>query len=173
MDDLKIKIDRIESAGELKRLIQDNQLLKLDETCNAYYYIEIEKDYLLGIECNSYGTDIEYKFADNNQYIYIGVGMHLLCLNIKKRDVCFCKELDSVFFEILTDSCDCYYVVLCELDLYVYKNNNQMWKTGFRDIVVDYELMNDKYIRVVSDSGEETTFSINDGSVIKWDASIL
>ena len=48
-----------------------------------------------------------------------------------------------------------------------------MWKTGFRDIVVDYELMNDKYIRVVSDSGEETTFSINDGSVIKWDASIL
>lgn len=167
MECLKIKIDKIDSAGELESLVQGKQIFKLDETSNAYYYITIEKDYILGVECNNYGTDIECKFADNNQYIYIGVGMYLLCLDIKQRSACFCKELGSVFFEILTDSFGCYYVVICELDLYVYKNNNQVWEIGFRDIIVDYELMNDKYIRVVSNEGEETTFSINDGSIIK------
>ena len=93
--------------------------------------------------------------------------MHLLCLNIKKRDVYFCKTLDSVFYEVLSDSLECYYVVMCELDLYVYKSNKQLWKIGFTDIVIDYELINDKYIRVVSDGGVETTFSVIDGSVIK------
>jgi hypothetical protein len=38
---------------------------------------------------------------------------------------------------------------------------------GFRDIVMDYELIDDKYIKVLTEGGEETIFSISDGNVIK------
>lgn len=167
MDRLKMVIEKIESLGELEKLIQNNKLYKLDDVCNEYYYIAMEDDYIIGLACNSCGTDLEYKFADNNDIAYIGIGLHLLCLDRNRRDICFCKTLPSVFIEILSDSLRCYYVVICELDLYVYKNNNQLWKTGFRDIVIDYEIIDDKYIKVLTEGEKETIFSIYNGNVIK------
>ena len=167
MDCLKIVIEKKESLGELERIIKSNKLLKLDDVCNEYYYIAIEDDFIIGIACNSCGVDLEYRFADNDDIVYICIGVHLLCLDVNSRNICFCKTLPSVFIEILSDSLGCYYVVICELDLYVYKNNNQLWKIGFRDIVMDYELIDDKYIKVLTEGGEETIFSISDGNVIK------
>ena len=161
MDCLKIVIDKKESLGELERVIKSNKLLKLDDVCNEYYYIAIEDNFIIGIACNSCGVDLEYRSADIDDIVYIGIGVHLLCLDVNSRNICFCKTLPSVFI------LGCYYVVICELDLYVYKNNNQLWKIGFRDIVIDYELIDDKYIKVLTEGGEETIFSIYDGNVIK------
>ena len=127
----------------------------------------MDDDYNIGLACYSCGADLGYSLTNNNTIVYIGIGVHLLCLDLNSRDICFCKTLPSVFIEILSDSLGCYYVVICELDLYVYKNNNQLWKIGFRDIVIDYELIDDKYIKVLTEGGEETVFSISDGNVIK------
>ncbi len=168
MHGFKMDIEKKESLGELEKSIQSDKLYILDDVCNEYYYIAIEDDYIIGLACNSCGADLEYRFADNNDIVYIGIGVHLLCLDINRRDICFCKTLPSVFIEILSDSLGCYYVVICELDLYVYKNNNQLWKIGFRDIVIDYELIDDKYIKVLTEGEDETTFSIYNGNVIKW-----
>ena len=166
MNNLTVKIKKIESAGELENLIQQNQLEILDESCNTYCYITIEDDYIIGIEYRSHGIDIEYTFIDNKRYIYLGVGTYLLCLNIKKRKVVFCEKLGSVFLDLLSDLFNCYCIVICELDIYVYKNKNQLWKIGFRDIVVNYELVNNKYIKLVTDNGEEWVFSLKDGKVV-------
>lgn len=166
MKNLTVKIEEIESAEELENIIQQNQLEILDESCNAYCYVTMGNDYIIGIEYRNHGIDIEYKLTDNNQYIYLGIGMHLLYLNINKREIAFCEKLGSAFLDLLKYVFNCYYIIICELDLYVYKDNNQLWEIGFRDIVADYELVDNKYIRILSDDGEEMVFSIKDGNVV-------
>lgn len=167
MGKLRINIDRIESAGELEKIKHNSPIMKLDEACNTYCYISIANDFEIGVEYYNHGIDIEYKCTSNNKYIFWGIGIHLLCINIYKKEVVFCKELGSVFLELLSDLNNDYCVVICELDLYVYKNNNLLWKKGFKDIASDYELVNNKYIRIVSCDGKETIYSMNDGSIIK------
>lgn len=164
MNELNIVINKKESLEELRRLVNANNLMSFDETCNAYYHLTIVDDYSIGIACNDCGGDIEY-IVSNNRYMYIGVGLHLVCVDILKKDICFDKNLNSVFCEFLSDSSRNYFAAICELDLCVYKNESILWKIGFRDMVVDYKLIDDQYIKVVSDRGEEILFSISDGSV--------
>lgn len=165
MDNIKVKIEKMESARELENLIQDKQLIKFDETNNTYCYILINNEYTIGIEYCNHGIDIAYQIDYKRNNVYFGIGLHLLCLDVVKGEIVFCKDLKSVFFEIITDADKNYFAIMCELDLYVYKNNIQIWEIGFRDVVTGYELVDDKYLKVLSDDSE-VTFSLKDGSVI-------
>jgi hypothetical protein len=166
MGKLKVIIEKKESQEELERILQNNQLMKLDETCNTYVYLEIEDTYIVGLAYYSLGIDIEYVVSGDNQYIYLGVGTKLVCIDFNKKEVVSCEKLSSAFLDLLKDDDDLYYIVVCELDLYVYMNNKLLWKTGFRDIVLDYELVDNKCIRIETDDGAEVVFNLRDGMLV-------
>lgn len=165
MDNIKVRIEKIESAGKLENLIQHKQLIKFDETNNTYCYIVICDEYIIGVEYCNHGIDIAYQIDYKRNNVYFGIGQHLLCLDVVKRAIVFCKDLRSVFYEIITDADRNYFAIICELDLYVYRNNTQIWEIGFRDIVTGYKLVDDKYLKILSDDSE-VTFSLKDGSVV-------
>ena len=166
MNNTSIAIVRMESESELVEMVSPSTIIKLDDTINTYYNVSIGCAWEIGIVFYNYGIDLDYKVDANTSSIYFGVGMHLICMDLTTGEMMFNRRLDSVFYEIMTDIRSEYYVVMCELDLYVYKNRDLQWKTGFRDTLTDYSIIDEKYIKVLLDNDDELIYAIEDGLLI-------
>ena len=59
-----------------------------------------------------------------------------------------------------------YIIYICELDIFVYKNDGSfLWKMGFRDIIEDYYLDGDELIVIEYNDGDKISFSLESGKI--------
>lgn len=166
MRDEMIKIERIDSGRELESIISIENIITLDQTQNTYYKINIYEEFTIGIKYCSHGIDIDCKFVANDKLLFIGVGMHLLCIDTQKKKILFIKELKSVFFEILTNFNHDYLCVLCELNLYCYAMEKMVGEIDFREIITVFNKRDNDTICVSCENGEEFIISVMDGKLI-------
>lgn len=166
MRDKMIKIDKIDSARELESVIPRDNIITFDEIQNTYYKISIDEKFIVGVEYCSHGIKINYMLVHDESLLFIGIGMHLLCIDMKNKKILFTKELQSVFYEIIADTNHNYLCIVCELDIYCYVMEKEVWKMGFRDILIDFNIIDNKIIFALCDNGEEFKISIEDGKIL-------
>ena len=161
-----IKIYQIDSARELETAIYVDDIITLGETQNTYCKINICGDYIIGVKYCNYGIDIDYKFSCDESLLYIGVGMYLLCIDINQKTILFIKELQSVFYEIIADNSHNYLCIMCELNIYCYAKVKEVWKIGLRDILNDFNIVDENILSVMCENGDELKISISDGKIL-------
>lgn len=166
MRDKMIKIDKIDSARELESIISRDNIITFDEAQNAYCKISISEEFAIGVEYCSHGINIDYMFVNDESLLFIGIGMHLLCIDTENKKILFIKELQSVFYEIIADTKHDYLCIVCELDIYCYTMGKEVWKMGFSDILVDFYIIDDGIISISCEDGEEFRISIGDGKIL-------
>jgi hypothetical protein len=162
-----INIYQIDSARELDTTVQLENIITLGETQNTYCKINICDNFVIGVKYCNYGIDIDYEFFCNNTLLYVGIGMYLLCVDVKQKKILFIKELQSVFYEIITDTNHNYLCIMCELNIYCYTKIKEIWHIGLRDILNDFDVLNNNILYFTCDNGEKFQISINDGKILE------
>ena len=165
MEEENIYIEKIESFYELENKIDKEQLVLCDNVQNAFVIIHLKKSFQIGIAYYDYGIPIDFQFSKNNELLYLGVGKNFLCIDMKKNRILINNVLQSVFYELLCDLNKNYICVICELDVYCYYLKKQQWRMGFRDIVVDYSIINDK-LSILCDDGRQYMFYLESGKIV-------
>lgn len=166
MRDKMIIIDKIDSARELENIISKDNIIMFDKRQNTYCKINISNEFAIGVEYCSYGINIDYMLVNDESLLFIGIGMHLLCIDMENKKILFTKELQSIFYEIIADSNHNYLCIVCELDIFCYIMEHEAWKMGFRDIIIDFKIIDNEIISVSCENGEEFKISIMDGKII-------
>ena len=166
MRDRMIKIDKIDSAGELESVISRDNIITLDKIQNTYCKINIYEEFAIGVKYCSHGIDIDYLLVKDESLLFIGIGMHLLCIDVKNNKILFTKELQSVFYGIMADSDGDYLCIVCELNIYCYTMEKEAWEIGFRDILTDFNIVDDDIVYISCEDGEEYRISIRDGKIL-------
>lgn len=161
-----IKIDKIDSARELESIIPKDNIITLDELQNTYCKISINEDFIIGVKYCSYGINIDYMFVNDESLLFIGIGMHLLCIDLENKEVLFTKKLQSVFYEIIANSNRDYLCIVCELNIYCYTMEKEAWEIGFRDILTDFNIIEDDIISVFCENGEKFKIAIRNGKIL-------
>lgn len=74
------------------------------------------------------------------------------------------KELSSIFFGLLSDKDKNYFCAVCELNLYCFHCHQMLWEIGFRDIVCEFKII-DNRIKIACDDGNEYLFELSTGQI--------
>lgn len=173
MEEVNVVIKKIDSFNELKSKVNQEQLIVFDDMQNTFLIILLNEIQEIGMAYYDYGVAPEFQYSKNRNLIYLGVGRNFLSIKVNKKEKVFNKEeivfndnLMSVFYEILYDSNKNYICVICELDVYCYCEEKRKWMMGFKDIIIDYKIVDDIKLLIVCDNGFEYLFSLEDGKVI-------
>lgn len=166
MEEKMINIYQLDSARELEAAICEDDIITLGKVQNAYCKINICDDYAIGIKYCNYGIDIDYELFSDKSLLYIGVGMYLLCIDVNLKTILFIKELQSVFYEILTDASHDYLCIMCELNIYCYTKVKEVWEIGLSDILNDFNIVDENILSITCENGEEIKLSISDGKIL-------
>lgn len=161
----KIDIKETKSILDLKRILGNKQLFVSDETQNKYGYIEIDNEIRCGIAYYDYGIK-PCLIMEDEQVLWVAFGKKLVIIDIQNKKTILEKTLSSVFFEMISDTFEKYICIVCELDLYCVHLHKIVWKMGFRDIICNFEIINDSRIKVECNDGEEYSFTLNKGKFI-------
>lgn len=166
MDSGNICIKKIDSLSELESRVSKEQLIFCDDMQNAFIIINFNNVLELGIAYYDYGIALDYQCSEDNTILYLGVGKNFLCVDIYASKILVNDSLQSVFYELCYDSNKKYICVICELDLYCYCAEKRAWKMGFRNIIADYNIIDDTKILILCDNGEEYIFFLENGRIV-------
>lgn len=159
------QIEKVESMGELESLVDKEHLIFCDDMQNAFLIINFKDGQKIGVAYYNYGITPECQYSGDDTLLYLGVGKNFFCINTCKNEVLVNDNLQSIFYELRYDSNRGYVCVICELDVYCYYNGKQKWKMGFRDTIVDYNIIDDAKIFIMCDDGTEYIFYLEDGKI--------
>lgn len=156
-----------ESAMELKKSLGGNSFLISEEIFESNKFMKFSNDLIeIGFIYYDVGLEPQIELLVQSSKLFLGVNKSYACLNYTNKSVLFEGELSSLLYEILIDSDFKYVVYVCELDIFVYKNDGSfLWKMGFRDIIEDYYLVGNESIVIECSDGNKTNFSLDSGKV--------
>ena len=158
----EVIINRIDTLGELKNKLEGRKLIYCDEYCNEYAIVNIRNSFEFGIAYADYGMDLMFGFDDKNDVCYIGSGQNLLLVDIKNKEILFNKELFTVILDVISIENTIY--VLCDLELICYSEKKEKWSTAFREMVTNYELLDNEKLWLDCD-GRQLIINLQDGTV--------
>lgn len=167
MEQVDINIKKIESLGELESQVNKEQLILCDDMQNTFCIINFNNAKKLGIAYYDYGVAPDFQYSADGTLLYLGFGKKFLCIDIYENKILINDNLQSVFYELRYDSNKNYICVICELDVYCYCAEKLKWKIGFRDIIVDCNIIDDTKISLLCDDGEEYIFFFKDGNIVE------
>lgn len=165
MEQVNFQIEKVESMRELENSVDKEHLILCDDMQNAFLTINFDDERKIGVAYYNYGIMPEFQCSRDGTLLYLGVGKNFFCINNCKNKVLVDDNLQSIFYELLYDSNKNHICVICELDVYCYCAEKQKWKMGFRDVIVDYNIIDDTKIFIMCDDGTEYIFFLEDGKV--------
>ena len=151
--------------GELKCQVNKDELILCDNVQNTFLIVGFDNVRNLGVAYYDYGIAPNFQWSRDGTLLYLGVGKNLLCIDKYEKKVLADDNLQSVFCDLCYDSNKNYMCVVCELDVYCYCGEKQKWKIGFRDVVIDYGIIDDIKLSILCDDGMEYVFSLEDGKI--------
>lgn len=156
-----------ESAMELEKNLDKSSFLISEEISESNNFIEYSNDFAnIGFIYYNVGLEPQIELLAQSNKIFLGVNKIYACLDYDSKSLLFKEELPSLLYEILVDSDAQYIIYICELDIFVYKNDGSfLWKMGFRDIIKDYYLDGDKSIVIEYNDGDKISFSLESGKI--------
>ena len=158
-----IIIKRIDTLMELENKLGGRKMVYCDEYHNMYAIINIRNSFEFGIAYADYGIDLMFGFDDKNDVCYIGAGQNLLLIDIKKKEILFNEKLFTVILDVINIGNDVY--VLCDLELICYSEKKEKWSTAFREMVTNYELLDNERLWLDCD-GRQLIINLQDGTVV-------
>lgn len=167
MEQVDIHIKKIDSLGELESQIDKEQLILCDDMQNSFFIINYDNVRKLGVAYYDYGVAPDFQYSGDDSLLYSGFGKNFLCIDIYEDKILVNDNLPSVFYELCYDSNKYYICVICELDVYCYCAGKQIWEMGFRDIIVDYNIIDDAKISILCEDGVEYIFFLKDGKIVE------
>lgn len=165
MLDNRYSYKKIDSLGELKSQVNKEQLIICDDMQNAFFIINFDNARKLGVAYYDYGVDPDFQCSADGALLYLGFGKKFLCIDTYENKILVNDNLQSVFYELCYDANKNYICVICELDVYCYCAERQKWKMGFRDIIVDYNIIDNVKISILCDDGVEYILFLKDGKI--------
>lgn len=165
MEQVDIHIKKIGSMGELESRVDKEQLILCDDMQNTFFIVNFDNVRKLGVAYYDYGVAPDFQCSGDGALLYLGFGKNFLCIDIYENKILVNDNLQSVFYELCYDSNKKYICIICELDIYCYCAEKQKWKVGFRDIIVDYNIIDDAKITILCDDGVEYIFFLKDGKI--------
>ncbi len=157
----------MKNLDELKSQIDKDQLIICDDIQNAFYIINFNNKQKLGVAYYDYGVALDLQYSGDGTLLYLGFGKKLLCIDTHQYKILVNEDLQSVFYELHYDTNRNYICVICELDVYCYNAGRQRWKMGFRDIIVEYKIIDDAKISILCNDDVEYTFLLKDGKIVE------
>ena len=156
--------DSLQSLQE--ESLRNNFLIysSLDGQNNKYEAISFpDEGYLFGLAYYSLGIESQTVLIKEMSKLLIGFGQTIIGVDCNNQKELFRKEAISPFYEfIATKHC---ILAIFELDIYAYDTElNQIWVSGFRDIIVDHHIVDSDKILIECADGERFTFTLKDGS---------
>ncbi len=133
-------------------------MILCDDMQNTFLIVNFDNVQKIGIAYYDYGVAPDFQCSGDGELVYLGIGKNFLCIDIYENKVLVNDNLQSVFYELCYDSNKNHICAICELDLYCYCAEKQKWKMGFRDIIVDYNIIDDTKISISCDNGVEYIF---------------
>ena len=106
--------------------------------------------------------DLMFGFDDKNDVCYIGSGQNLLLVDFRNKEILFNKELFTVILDVISIENTIY--VLCDLELICYSEKKEKWSTAFREMVTNYELLDNETLWLDCD-GRQLIINLQDGTV--------
>ena len=158
-----IIIKRIDTLMELENKLGGRKMVYCDEYHNMYAIINIRNSFEFGIAYADYGIDLMFGFDDKNDVCYIGAGQNLLLIDIKNKEILFNEKLSTVILDVINIGNDVY--VLCDLELICYSKKKEKWSTAFREMVTNYELLENERLWLDCD-GRQLIINLQDGTVV-------
>ena len=158
-----IIIKRIDTLMELENKLGGRKMVYCDEYHNMYAIINIRNSFEFGIAYADYGIDLMFGFDDKNDVCYIGAGQNLLLIDIKNKEILFNEKLFTVILDVINIRKDVY--VLCDLELICYSEKKEKWSTAFREMVTNYELLDNERLWLDCD-GRQLIINLQDGTVV-------
>lgn len=163
MDQINIK--KLNSLSELKNQVNKKQLILCDDIQNTFFIINFDNTQKIGVAYYDYGIPPSFQYSIDGTLLYIGIGKNFLCISIYEKKILINDSLQSIFYELLYDSNKNHICVICELDIYCYYSRIQKWKIGFRDIIVNYNIIDDSKIAISCDNNIEYIFFLENGKM--------
>lgn len=167
MEQVDIHIKKIDSLDELESQVDKEQLILCDDMQNSFFIINYDNVRKLGVAYYDYGVAPDFQYSGDNSQLYLGFGKNFLCIDTYEDKILVNDNLQSVFYELCYDSNKYYICVICELDVYCYCAGKQIWEMGFRDIIVDYNIIDNAKISILCEDGVEYIFFLKDGKIVE------
>jgi len=155
-------INRFDSFDEMKQKLGEKPLIFCEEEQSRYAIISIGDSFEFGLAYNVYGIDLMFEFDDINNVCYIGAGQNLLLIDIENKEILFNKLLFSPILDVINIENTIY--ILCDLELICYSDKKEKWGTAFREMVTDYELLENSRLWIDCE-GRKITINLKDGTV--------
>lgn len=154
-----------ESAMKLETGLDSSSFLISEEISESNKFIKYSNDFVdIGFIYYDVGLEPQIELLAQSNKIFLGVNKIYSCLDYDSKSMIFKKELPSLLYEILVDSDAQYIIYVCELDIFVYKNDGSfLWEMGFRDVIEDYYLEGNKSIVIEYNEGNKISFSLDSG----------
>ncbi|EOH96600.1 hypothetical protein UAY_02968 [Enterococcus moraviensis ATCC BAA-383] len=161
------EIEHYESAIELEKNLGKNSFLFSEEVSESNKFIKFSNNLSeVGFIYYDIGLEPQIKLLPQSNKVFLGINSIFACIDYTTKSVLFEEKLPSLLYDILIDSVSNYIIYVCELDIFIYKNDGSfLWKMGFRDIIEDYYLEGNDSISIECSDGENITFSLVSGKV--------
>lgn len=157
-----IIINRFDSFDEMRRELGEKTIVFCEDEQDRYAIVNIKNSFKFGMVYNLYGIELMFGFDDNNDVCYIAAGQNLISIDIKNKEILFNQKLFTVILDLFNIENTVY--ILCDLELICYCDKKEKWRTAFREMVTDYELLENSRLWIDCD-GRKITINLKDGTV--------
>lgn len=125
-----------------------------------------DNSFVCAIVYYDYGIKPRILAQEDKSIWFIGFSKMLICFDYDIKKIFVQKELPSLFYEFIKVDSQNVVIAICELDVFVFKNDGEIiWNIGFRDIIIDFYIRDNKLFIKCNDE-DETIFLIIDGTIV-------
>lgn len=156
----------VDNLNELRNIVDEEHIVLCDEMQNDFLIINLDHNKKIGIGYYSYGISPDLKYSNDKDVLYIGVSRNIVCINVNNCQIMLNIQLDSVFYQLLFSEKENYIYAICELDIYCYLKQKQIWKVSFDDVINTFKLIGDDTLLVSCDDDKVYKILLSDGSKV-------
>lgn len=167
MEQYILQYSKMDNFDALEGKIDKENIVLCDDIQNTFIVIAYDDVHRIGIAYYNYGIKPAYMYSEDCKYLYLGFGKKMICIDLNKNRITERESLSSIFYELISDSRRNYVCVVCELDLYCYQGNTNLWKIGFKDVIEEYQMVDDSKISIKCSDGTDYLFQLKNGELIE------
>lgn len=157
-----ITLYQVDSFYEMKELLQCKEIIFCEEEQNSYAAVGFGNYIVFGMAYYNYGIEPIFNLDRESGLCYIATGENLILFDFNNEKILFNEKLFTVILDVINIRKDVY--VLCDLELICYSEKKEKWSTAFRDIVTNYELLDNERLWLDCD-GRQLIINLQDGTV--------
>lgn len=167
MDKLDYSIETYDSEKEFLNVVKRRKIKlygDVEDTNNSFQILTVGKyNFEIGVIYYSFGLGLQVVFYSD--ILILGFERNLICINTRTDDTVYEKKILSFIWEFLLVKY--YLVIVCDLEIHVLTlAGKYVWSVGFRDVIEDYDIMDERTIQIKCSDTREYYYDIATGEYV-------